>query len=386
MRRIPKSDVWRAVCISDLHLDAITAGFPRFADIEKNVQRAVDRAKELRASLFFLGDLSDPDPVSVHRCVERMAMWCEEMSSEGLRTVLVAGNHDVVEDGSGSSTLSPILGAFGDARLVTVANGPISLALGPVTLVCLPYPSRARAYDADAFVRALANDGPTIVAGHLMVQGSETGSETSDMPRGRDVAFPLDACVDLASRLGTRRSLFLNGHYHRGQRIPYGEIEVVVPSAPERMTFGEIDHKPSYLVVEWDGERLQWSREFFECRPMYDVLEDHSYWDGPLTTQIWGHTGPFAEIVGSLVKVRAPAGVDAKLVENLRELYAKKAAAFSLSVARETSRKTEKAALALPRVDQSPRSAALALAREHEQGGEPLVSLVSDILDSVGVP
>lgn len=382
MRRVPKND-WRALVCSDLHLDATTAGFPRFADIERNVQRAVNRAKELRATFIFLGDLCDPDSVSAHRCVERAARWAQELSDEGLRSVWVAGNHDVVEDGSGATTLSPLRGAFGDERLVTVVESPKSIDLGEVRLACLPYPSRARAYDPhEALVEMVGDyDGPLLVAAHLQVDGAEMASETYDMPRGRDVAFPWLYASDEARP----NTLLMNGHYHRPQEIERLGTTLLIPGAPERLRFDEIDHEPSFLVVEYGPDGYKWKRMPFEARPMYAVLEDHGYWKGEiLPHKINASMDMVPE--GGLIRVRAPAGVNEALVENLRKIYAPYAAAFSVSVARETKQKTQEVARRLPRADESPRSVALALAREHEQGGAPLVALVADILDTVGVP
>ena len=56
----------RIVAISDLHLDVVTSGVPRFGEVEAALSRAVDHAIEHldpREGDFFacLGDVCDPD-------------------------------------------------------------------------------------------------------------------------------------------------------------------------------------------------------------------------------------------------------------------------------------------------------------------------------------
>jgi hypothetical protein len=79
-----------------------------------------------------------------------------------------------------------------------------------------------------------------VVAGHMTsVPGVPHGSETSDMPRGADMAFPLAE----AQALG---AVCMNGHFHR--RCTDGPV--LIPGSLARLTHGEEQNEPSFLVVD----------------------------------------------------------------------------------------------------------------------------------------
>ena len=96
----------KIIVTSDWHLDWATGGLPRFADVLAAVQVIVDAAKREGAEMvMFLGDLTDPDAVRAHQAVS-VAMWVAThlWFCAGIATRWLVGNHDVVEDGSGSSS------------------------------------------------------------------------------------------------------------------------------------------------------------------------------------------------------------------------------------------------------------------------------------------
>lgn len=371
MRRLAKPPaLWSAVVTSDWHLDKHTAGFPRFADVEAAVQLAVNDAIETRADFLFLGDLTDPDSVSAHRCVERAAAWAEQLASNEVDSTWVAGNHDTVEDGTGKTTLSPIAGAFGSAHLrVAVASSPSIVENDAVTIVCLPFPTRATSYDPEDVLASVASNRPLLVLAHLIVEGAGVASETLDMPRGRDVAFPWRALAEHAKRVPV---CALNGHYHRAQTVQNGAVSVHVPGAPERMTFGEVGHDPGYLRVELTKQGFSVERVSFNSRPMYVVSEDHPCWSGSGFT-----VEPNA---GALVRVAAPASATEQDVERVRRSF-RDPAAVHVTRARPTSRETVEAARSVE-ADATPRQVATRIARE--RGGPELEAVVADILDAAG--
>jgi len=97
----------RIVAISDLHLDVVTSGVPRFGEVEAALSRAVDHAIEHldpREGDFFacLGDVCDPDcgPVGF-RVAAALIAAAQRLSREGIDSVWLAGNHDAVLDGRG---------------------------------------------------------------------------------------------------------------------------------------------------------------------------------------------------------------------------------------------------------------------------------------------
>ena len=237
----------KIVVTSDWHLDAVTAGVERFADVDESANRVVKRAIEQGADLFlFLGDLCDPDAARAPRCVARAIAYATELAAHGIPSRWIVGNHDVIEDGSATSTLTP-LAAVGESRsdsLIRVVSKAEREVIGGVQFLWLPFPARGLSYDPAAFVEQTdVEAGPVVVGGHLTVPGIDPGSETHDMPRGRDVNFPVD---EVRARFGSK-ALMLNGHYHRWRT---DTDFVVVPGSLERLTFGEEAHTPGWLNIE----------------------------------------------------------------------------------------------------------------------------------------
>lgn len=229
----------------DWHLDASTAGFDRFDDICNAIDYTVETAVRERCGLYlFLGDLCDPDANRAPRCVAKAIGVDARLRSTGMEARWLTGNHDVIEDGSATSTLTPLAAAGG-----MVISEPMTATIRGVQFVWLPFTPRIKHYDTAEFIRSVnAGPGAVVMAGHLNVAGLDFGSETSDMPRGRDMWLPIG---DAQAKWDTR-VLMLNGHYHRGvidTRPMYGG-GLFVPGSLERLTFGEESNEPGFLIVE----------------------------------------------------------------------------------------------------------------------------------------
>lgn len=234
---------------SDWHTDAMTAGVDRGPDLEEAVAETIDAAIEAKVDLYlFLGDLCDPDGVRSHRAAAVGVRAAARLQRVGVVSRWVVGNHDVIEDGSGTNTLAGVdaVGWFDggvavyDAPCTELFNNPNSD--DRVMMVALPFTPRSHAYDPVAFLEEVeSHNGPVIVAGHLNIEGIGPGSETIDMPRGRDVFFPLAAV-----KKRFPKALMLNGHYHTRQTFN----GIVIPGSLERLTFGEEKNEPGYLIVE----------------------------------------------------------------------------------------------------------------------------------------
>jgi len=233
----------KIVATSDWHGDVTTHGIRRFPEIAEAVNATVDRAIEEDADAYvFLGDLCNPDSGSCVFRVVRLAIEAEtRLALRKIPSIWVAGNHDVIEDGSGESALSPLRG-LGDA-MVTVCEAPEELTLfgrngGPATrFVVLPFTPTTHPYDPAGFVRSIR--GADVVLSHLTeISGVEPGEEAKEMPRGRGIRLPVE---DLKGA-----KVILNGHFHRRQK--YGPIWI--PGSLARLTFCEERHDPGYLVVD----------------------------------------------------------------------------------------------------------------------------------------
>ena len=251
----------RILATSDWHPDAKTLGHARFADVDIAVRETVDAAIDLRVDAYvFLGDLCDPDSGSAaFRCVELAMSAALALARSGIESHWMAGNHDVIEDGSGDTTLSPLRELYrhtmqsGKNGVVYVHERPALVHLKKTrAALFLPYTATSHAYQpnwetAEVLKHMLTPEEKLIVFGHLAVEGVIPGEETTEMPRGRDVLFPRQLFPDsMADRV-----VLMNGHYHRQQRhrMP-GFCDVHIPGAPTRFTFGEQDNTPGYLLVE----------------------------------------------------------------------------------------------------------------------------------------
>lgn len=241
----------KIVFVSDLHLDATTDGFVRFDDVKAALRVAVDRAKEEADAFIFLGDLCDPDRDRAPRCVEHVAALAEELARAGLWSRWLVGNHDVIEDGSGTSTLEPIRAHESAGKVVLWDKPSVTYWSESLAIVALPFTPRVTTYDPEAFVREI---GPlagrvVLICSHLQVEGIEPGGETIDMPRGRDVFLPTNAIREVWGD----RALVLQGHFHRGEDLELDGVRIHVVGALARLTHGEERNSPTFSVIEVAG-------------------------------------------------------------------------------------------------------------------------------------
>jgi len=169
------------------------------------------------------------------------------MYEHGIVSVALAGNHDVIEDGSGGSVLDSL--KWDGCGPVLTRPELVELRDDDGHLLCnllaLPFTPTSHNYDPEAFVigtAALKKQVVQLVIGHLNIAGIAVGSETTDMPRGRDVFWPvkaLDECYPNALRIG--------GHYHTPQ--VFNGIHIV--GSAVRQTFAEKDNDPGFIMVEF---------------------------------------------------------------------------------------------------------------------------------------
>lgn len=255
----------RVVVCSDAHFDVSTAGVPRFEEVERAMREAAHHAARVRADAFiFLGDLCDPDsgPV-VLRAADVAVSVATWLSSSGVPSFWVVGNHDVVNDGHGTTSLSPLrsLGRVG-SHDVEVVDEPrcVSDGLWSHDFIFLPHVASTSEYAGGlgAAVRSLVEKGkPAIVFSHLSIAGVQPGEETTEMPRGAERMLPIEAIEEASPRV----ACVVSGHYHRRadyflqdgearEGDPGAYVPLHVVGSLARLTFGEEQNAPGFLVLE----------------------------------------------------------------------------------------------------------------------------------------
>lgn len=243
----------KMVCTSDWHPDQSTAGVDRYEDVAAAVNVSVEAALDMKADAYLMcGDLTDPNTVRAHRAVALATDAQTRLVRGGVVPLWLPGNHDVIEDGSGMSTMESLRYCSPDG-IDHVMKEPgcfvFQNAKGHTQahVIHLPFTPSSHPYDPDALVRELADSDrewdamPVIVCGHLNVEGISAGSETTEMPRGRDVFWPLDALAECFPN-----AVLVGGHYHAPQN--FKGLEII--GSLVRLRFDERNNELGYMVLE----------------------------------------------------------------------------------------------------------------------------------------
>lgn len=245
-----RGDHVKLLATGDWHADWSAHGVDRFEEIERAAEETVDAAIAEKVDLYvFGGDLTDPDSgPRAFRAVELLQRCVLRLRASNIDSIVMAGNHDVFEDGSGDTTLSPLRALLPDpGQYLTVHERPGVREVGDgLNALILPFTASSHTYDPVKVVgEAIARGArPHIVLSHLSVPGIIPGEETKDMPRGRDVVFPFAATSGARCRV--------QFHYHRRQQFDPrdGGPPILVPGSLARLTFGEEKSEPGFIIVE----------------------------------------------------------------------------------------------------------------------------------------
>jgi DNA repair exonuclease SbcCD nuclease subunit len=236
----------KLLATGDWHLDRVSMGVSRFAEIECAVWQTVHLAREKQIDLYaFMGDLADPDcGMVVFRCLKLAIDVARSLAKFNIPSIWLAGNHDVIEEGHGETTLTPMRSL---EKMIVVVEKPTAFPSldGLLPTLALPFAEASRTYDPAQQVRDFyalpeTKQGQTLVLGHLTVPGLIPGEEKYEMPRGRDVMFPLDEFEQRPE------ALCINGHHHKQDT----KGRVKIPGSLARLTFNEDKNVPGYLVIE----------------------------------------------------------------------------------------------------------------------------------------
>lgn len=266
----------RILHLADIHLgienygriDPATGLSTRLGDFLRSLNEAIDWALENDVHLALIaGDIfknRDPTPTvqrEFARCVHRL-------SSAGLPTFIIVGNHDVPNawKRANSVEIYSILEVPG----VTVAHKPgihvVDTRVGKVQVVALPWLSRSYVLSSSEFrnldpealnvetvgliekfvdesVQKLDPSMPSILLAHASVQGAMFSSER-DIMLGQDVVLPKTVLAN------SRFDYVALGHIHKYQVLSQGKPPVVYPGSIERIDFGEEKDKKGFVSVD----------------------------------------------------------------------------------------------------------------------------------------
>ena len=263
---------------ADAHIDLARqgrrdaeSGLPlRVLDFLRSLDAIVDAAITEKVDLvIFAGDAyrdRSPAPTYQREWGKRMM----RLSEAGIQTLLVVGNHDISPAAGRAHTLQefetlqvPNIHVISKPELLK----PEHLNGLPVQVIGIPWLNRsglAAVMDVEenegADITALMEskltsilesylddlDGslPAILTSHVSVQGAAYGSERSVM-LGRDLVLAGSLVRD------ERLDYVALGHIHRAQNLNEGgHHPVIYPGSIERVDFGEVDDRKTYVIAE----------------------------------------------------------------------------------------------------------------------------------------
>ena len=287
---------------ADLHLgvenygriDPATGLSTRLMDFLRAYDQVVDYALESDVGLvIFAGDAyktRDPNPTYQREFARRI----QRLSTAGIPTVLVAGNHDT-PSALGRAITVEIFATL-EVENVHIAKKPEVIAIetrdGPVQIVALPWVTRSAllAYDEyknksleeinqlildkvinifegpHGLISQLNPSLPTILAAHATVQGAVYGSERSVM-LGQELILPPSLARNPAF------DYVALGHIHKHQ-VLNEQPPVIYAGSIERIDFGEEREDKGYVVAEVERGRASWQFVKTYARPFVTIEVD----------------------------------------------------------------------------------------------------------------
>ncbi len=270
----------RIMASGDHHFDEHS----RFAECLRVHGWMVEQARERKIDLFLsAGDIYERASTPAERAaVAEWLTWMAEIAP----VVIARGNHDRPQD-------VEIMRRLRTRYPITVEDRAAVHLAGGAAVATVAWPDRARLLAAlgnqeatdqgiqealRAVLRGLgaeldAHDGPRILLGHFMVDGSVTS--TGQPLLGMPIRVGLE---DLAL---ARAHLTVMGHIHMFQQFDLVGAPALYTGSPFRTTFGQTEAK-SVTLAEFDGAKLV-SLEQLEtpCTPMLHI--EAQWRDGLLT-------------------------------------------------------------------------------------------------------
>ena len=277
----------RILHFSDAHIgvesygrvDPDTGFSTRLLDFLARLDEVVDYAIDSRVDLvLFAGDAyKSRDPSQTHQ--REFAKRIARLSSEGIATFLVVGNHDMPHTPSKATALEifPTLDVDRVHIADRLATYRVDTGDGPLQIVALPWIRRGGFLSRDGTrgltpdeineeiqrsltqiirsqVESLDPSIPAVFAGHVWVRGATLASEQTMMLGADHMLLKSDVALPQFDYVAL-------GHIHKHQILGHDPM-VVYSGSLERVDFGEEAHEKGFCVVDIDtaapaGQRLR---------------------------------------------------------------------------------------------------------------------------------
>jgi DNA repair protein SbcD/Mre11 len=262
----------------------------RLHDFLNSLDQALDAAVAADVDLVvFAGDIyKTRDPTPTHQ--REFARRIRKLTQHCIRTVLVAGNHDIpLSAGRASSVdIFKALDVPGVTVARTLGTHLIDTKAGPVQVVAFPWAVRSLVLAQPEFknhsitelnqtmieltrdrLRVEADnlnpDLPAVVVGHAHLFGARIGTE-------RLLTMGSDPMYDLRTFDLPHVDFVALGHIHKHQALSYASPQVVYAGSIDRVDFGEQDEEKGWVYVEIQEKgKADWDFRRVRARPFLTI-------------------------------------------------------------------------------------------------------------------
>ncbi|MDQ6671310.1 MAG: exonuclease SbcCD subunit D [Chloroflexota bacterium] len=261
----------------------------RLHDFLRSLDEAIDGAIQAGVDLVvFAGDIyKTRDPTPTHQ--REFARRIRRLSSAGVQTLIVAGNHDIPLS-AGRATSVDIFRALEVPSVIvarTIGTHVIQTRNGPLQVLAFPWTVRSAVLAQPEFknhtiselnqamidlnraklrmdAEALDASLPTMVIGHAHLFGARIGAERL-LTMGNDPMYDMQT-FDLPGV-----DFVALGHIHKHQALNYAPT-VVYAGSIDRVDFGEQDENKGWVYVEIPEKgRAEWDFRKVAARPFLTI-------------------------------------------------------------------------------------------------------------------
>jgi DNA repair protein SbcD/Mre11 len=262
----------------------------RLHDFLRSLDQAIDGAIAAEVDLaVFAGDIyKTRDPTPTHQ--REFALRIQRLASAGIKTVIVAGNHDIPMS-AGRATSIDIFRAL-EVPSVSVARTLgthlVETRAGPIQVIAFPWAIRSMVLaqpeyknhtiaELNQAMIDLTRDKlrleaekldprlPAIIVGHAHLFGAKVGAERL-LTMGNDPMYDLQT-FDLPGI-----DFVALGHIHKHQALSYAPPQVVYAGSIDRVDFGEQHEEKGWVYIEIPEKgRAEWDFHKVSARPFLTI-------------------------------------------------------------------------------------------------------------------